>query len=100
MLKPPLMKSPASRIALSAALSLASMTVPAVHADDDPTEAPAADAPPPEDPGVHSTDGAADEITSGDALLIEFAIEALIDADARSGCKAQCCHTNWQSNWW
>jgi hypothetical protein len=34
------MKSPASRIALSAALSIASMTVPAVHADDDPTEAP------------------------------------------------------------
>lgn len=71
------MKSPASRIALSAALSLASLTA---HADD-------AGAPPPkEDAGVHR------EPTTGDDLIIELLVDEL-DGELNGGCWIQCCHT-------
>lgn len=79
------MSSPVSRIALSAALSVASLAVPAVHADDASPEAP----PPKEDAGIHQPEPP----TTGDVLLIEYVITELsMDRDP-GGCFRQCCHT-------
>lgn len=86
------MKSPVPRIALSAALSLASLAVPAVHADDASPEAP----PPKEDAGVHQPGEEGDALTTGDDLLIELTIDALVGAPGLpKECKWQCCHTVW-----
>lgn len=75
------MTSPASRIALSAALSIASLTAPAVHADDGATEAP----PPKEDAGIHS-----EEPTTGDDLILELLVDELT-GELNGGCWFQCC---------
>lgn len=93
------MSSPVSRIALSAALSVAALAAPVVHADDASPEAP----PPKEDAGVHQPgEEGGDALTTGDDLLIELTIDALVGAPGVPGapglpkeCKWQCCHTVW-----
>lgn len=93
MLKLRAMTSPASRIALSAALAVASFAAPVVQADEGAPEVSTADAPPADggaaDDGADSDDDK--EYTSGDDLMLELTVSELLSRPPE--CKFQCCHT-------